>query len=181
MKSLIVSISAGGFFGSMWMSHQIIPIAGPLLWAFILWGFYAIYTELQKKRAIAEAAARIEPLFIVGRHPETDEPIYTLTDKLERLCLHVPYRRVMAEAQRQVDILTASGNGFMSQKDEADRLPVVTLFPFDGANVNETWEEYAQRVTDTIKQVRAQWHGRMEQHREHYLKYHHQQEVFTTK
>lgn len=177
MKGIFVSIVAGAFFGSLYFVHGLVPYAGPLLWMFILWCAYVIYLERQKKQAIADAAQRIEPLFIIGKHPETDEQIYTLPDKLDALCIHTPYRRVMAEAQRQIEILTQSGNGFMLQPHEADRLPVITIFPFDGENVNETWEEYALRATDTIRQVRAQWHGRLQTARDFYLTHHHKQQA----
>lgn len=171
-RIIVIGLAAvAGFF----ITHAKLPYAGPLLWAFILWSIYtAIDRHMRQLQRIA-AAKRIEPLFIIGRHPETDEPVY-LPAELEPVVMQVPYRKVRATVEYQKHFHTKYMNGFMLQKNEKDHLPIQPIFPFHGENVNETWPEYQQRCIDTIKFIRAAWHERMKERAEWYERFHHQQQ-----
>ena len=168
---IIALVALAGFL----VSHAKLPYAGPLLWAWMLWGIYTYIDRYMRRLERIAASKRIEPLFVIGRHPETDEPVQ-LPAELQPVALQVPYRKVRATVEHQKAFHTMCMNGFMLQEKEKDHLPILPIFPFHGENVNETWPEYQQRCIDTIKFLRAAWHERMKERAEWYERFHHQQQ-----
>ena len=101
-------------------------------------------------------AKRVENVYIVGSHPD-DEEAFPKLNLPEDVALFVEHRRVMATVKEVEQLLRDSRNRMF----EGGHL---TIYPFimgEGEFVNETWEEYTQRVAAFILEDRRARHKKM--------------------
>ena len=165
---LLFAVAVGAF---LWN-----PVAGPMI--LLLLGIIAavVYYRITARLELIRAARRIEPVFVVSRNPLDHAEVW-LPEDLDELCEHTRYERVVAEVIRQRELLERAENPFVSAELEEDqRLPVIPILFRDGIHVNETWAEFSERAAETIKGIRAAWHGGLKQGNEAwYMRHRHRQ------
>lgn len=174
--SKIMPFVAVAVWFSLFVWH---PLWGSLLFIVAVAGVVFLWVKYSNARRMNEARGRIEPRFVISRHPRTGQAVNSLPEALEKLTLHVPYKRVARTVEEQKELLAESGNAYYADEalSEEDRLPVIPIIYQDGKHVNESWAEFELRAARKAAKVRARWHERLRQaDRGYYMKYRHGQQ-----
>lgn len=159
MKALYLLIPGGWLY----LASQVGPLTGAILMFLVVVTGAIVYWRFKIRRQLMRAAQRIEPIFVVSRHPTTGEKLF-LPEDIDLLCVHAHYREVMLTVTRQKKLLVESGNGFISEDLPDDsQLPIIPIIFRDGIYVNESWGEFNDRVLGVIRETRALWHQKMKQ------------------
>lgn len=130
-------------------------LAGALI-AVYIW-LLSRWAKVQELKAWGQ---RFENVYVVGRHPRTDEdPDLGEIAEVVIFCNHTEVIAKVNEAKRMLEI---SGNRFWQNGH-------ITVMPFifqEAQHVNESWEDYEERVYAAIAEDRAKRHAEMKRRSE---------------
>lgn len=99
----------------------------------------------------------IDNIYVVGMSPSGQEVV--IPSVIEKCVIHSRHDKVHESANRQRKYIIESGNPlFFATVPSSHRLDVKELVFRDAGYVNESWEEYSERVIDYIKQDRIVRH-----------------------
>lgn len=123
------------------------------VWLFLFW---KRWKQENEKKSFRD---RMENVYLVACHPKTNAPPWL--GEMSPFASFVPYYEVMEERKRVVGLLEESGNRFWKNErlKKKHRLQIVVYLFRDGEFVNESFDEYSERVAASIKQDRAVRHA----------------------
>lgn len=122
-----------------------------------VWRF--IHRRQHHKKLLA-LRDRIENIYLVSMSPDDEIPN---VGKMESVCEFVEQDDMHNRCVETLALLKESGNRFFVGDDvnEAVKIKVLCFYFQDGANVNEDFIEYGQRVENEIMVDRAERHGNL--------------------
>lgn len=146
----IIALSVAGF-----MVTQLGLAFGGI--AFLLSSLSSVFLVDKIRESVDRLSLRrrLENVYVVSCHPVTKEQAEVGPD-LDKVIFWASFRQTYKTARKYERWLEESGNRFVGP-DVPDRyrLKVVPIIFQDGANVNETFEEFADRVVAEIREDRS--------------------------
>lgn len=127
-------------------------------------GFVAnrIFARMDYSRTIDRYKTRYEDIFVISRHPYTNEEFNLWGDEFDDLVVWADFEDVMSEVSEQEDWLREADNPFFvdDQLNQDQKIKVHAIIYQDGEFVNEKWnKEFRKRARKEIATRRAKRHA----------------------
>lgn len=150
-----------GAFGA----YLTLPMTTTIVTGVLIAAIWAVVIKIRNRMKLLAASKRIEPVYIIGPDQNGEHPDMA---HLSDICVFAKLRSTGKEAGKWRDLLIESNN--------KQNLEVVEFRYQDGEYVNETPQEYENRVWQEIKDHRSKHHTKLkESNNEWYVKYHHKE------
>lgn len=106
---------------------------------------------------------RFEDVYVVSNHPKDEREVWIMDEEIDRLIVRVDFEKVIKQVREEKKWLEKSGNDFYIGEglNEKNRLKVLPIIFRDGKYVNESWEEFEERVLMEVKKSREERHERL--------------------
>ncbi len=121
----------------------------------------AVFDKIDYSRTIDEYKTKYEDIFVISRHPDTDNE-FKLPTGFDQFVVWADFEDVMEEVKDQKEWLREAGNMFFVDPGlkEHEKIQVHAIIFQDGEFVNEDWsEEFPERAIIEIKNKRVIRHG----------------------
>ena len=132
--------------------------------AFIVICVLGISVEWRREHieVLKQYAGRFENIYVVSNNPVTNGIVSF--PHLDSFIVNANYSEVLAQCNIEKELLSESGNKFFAKVgvDKQHWLRVIPIIYQDAKAINESWEQFQERVKFEIETDRAKRHASLE-------------------